>query len=142
MAAGGRVVYGTDLGNQGPPPGIDVAELQLMVGAGMTPEQALLAATAGAAAHLRLAGTGRLTPGARADLVAVRGDPLRDLRTLARVRLVSRDAATSRPAGSPRLAAPHRPQGRGTRGGGGAGRSPGDGPAAGGRWGRVGTTAA
>ncbi|HEV8648956.1 MAG TPA: amidohydrolase family protein [Actinomycetes bacterium] len=91
VAAGGRIVYGTDLGNQGPPPGIDVAELRLMVEAGMTPGQVLLAATAGAAGHLGLADAGVLVPGARADLVAVRGDPLRDLRALTRIRLVSRD---------------------------------------------------
>jgi imidazolonepropionase-like amidohydrolase len=91
LAAGGRVVYGTDLGNQGPPPGIDVAELRLMVAAGMNPGQALAAATAGAAEHLGLAGTGRLVPGTPADLIAVRGDPLRDLDALTRIHLVCRD---------------------------------------------------
>jgi len=91
LAAGGRAVYGTDLGNQGPPAGIDVTELRLMVEAGMTPGEALVAATAAAADHLGLNDAGRLVPGARADLVAVRGDPLRDLRALTRVRLVSRD---------------------------------------------------
>jgi imidazolonepropionase-like amidohydrolase len=90
VAAGGRVVYGTDLGNQGPPPGIDVAELRLMVGAGMTPGQALVAATADAADHLGLAGAGRVAAGAPADLVVVEGDPLADLHALTRVRLVCR----------------------------------------------------
>jgi imidazolonepropionase-like amidohydrolase len=89
VAHGGRVVYGTDLGNQGPPPGIDVVELGLMVEAGLTGGQAIAAATGGAAAHLALDGLGRVAPGAVADLVAVEGDPLAGLAALERVRLVS-----------------------------------------------------
>jgi imidazolonepropionase-like amidohydrolase len=89
VAAGGRVVYGTDLGNQGPPPGIDVTELHLMVEAGLTSAQAVAAATGAAAAHLRLRGLGRVTPGAVADLIAVEGDPVADLTALERIRLVS-----------------------------------------------------
>jgi imidazolonepropionase-like amidohydrolase len=89
VAHGGRVVYGTDLGNQGPPPGIDVVELGLMVEAGLSPDQAIAAATGSAAAYLGLDGLGRVAPGAVADLVAVEGDPLADLTALERVRLVS-----------------------------------------------------
>jgi imidazolonepropionase-like amidohydrolase len=91
VARGGRVVYGTDLGNQGPPPGVDVEELRLLVEAGLTPGQALAAATSLAAAHLGLAGRGRVAAGARADLLLVEGDPLADLGALSRVRLVARD---------------------------------------------------
>jgi imidazolonepropionase-like amidohydrolase len=91
LSRGGRVVYGTDLGNQGPPPGIDVEELALLVEAGLRPEQALAAATALAADHLGLAGAGRVTPGGRADLLLVDGDPLADLGALSRVRMVTRD---------------------------------------------------
>ena len=91
VARGGRVVYGTDLGNQGPPPGVDVEELRLLVEAGLGPGQALAAATSVAAAHLGLAGTGRVAPGARADLLLVDGDPLDDLTALERVLLVTRD---------------------------------------------------
>ena len=99
VARGGRVVYGTDLGNQGPPPGVDVEELRLLVEAGLDPGQALAAATSAAAAHLGLDGAGRIVPGARADLLLVEGDPLADLAALERVRLVARDghlAANSR----------------------------------------------
>jgi imidazolonepropionase-like amidohydrolase len=99
VARGGRVVYGTDLGNQGPPPAVDVEELRLLVEAGLGPGQALAAATSLAADHLGLAGTGRVAPGARADLLLVDGDPLADLAALSRVRLVTRDgrvAANSR----------------------------------------------
>ena len=91
VARGGRVVYGTDLGNQGPPPAVDTEELRLLVAAGLHPGQALAAATSTAAAHLGLAGTGRIAPGKRADLLLVDGDPLADLAALSRVRLVTRD---------------------------------------------------
>ena len=91
IAMGGRVVYGTDLGNQGPPPAVDVEELRLLVEAGLTPGQALASATSVAAAHLALPDAGRVLPGARADLLLVEGDPLADLAALARVRLVTRD---------------------------------------------------
>ena len=37
VARGGRVVYGTDLGNQGPPPAVDTEELRLLVEAGLAP---------------------------------------------------------------------------------------------------------
>jgi imidazolonepropionase-like amidohydrolase len=91
VARGGRVLYGTDLGNQGPPPAVDTEELRLLVEAGLSPGQALAAATSLAAAHLGLAGTGRVVPAARADLLLVDGDPLADLSALSRVRLVTRD---------------------------------------------------
>jgi imidazolonepropionase-like amidohydrolase len=100
LARGGRVVYGTDLGNQGPPPAVDTEELRLLVEAGLGPGQALAAATSLAAAHLGLDGTGRIAPGARADLLLVDGDPLENLSALERVLLVTRDgrvaAANSR----------------------------------------------
>src|SRR5215218_293727 len=91
VARGGRVLYGTDLGNQGPPPGVDVDELRLLVEAGLDPTHALAAATSRAAAHLGQHDTGRVEPGARADLLLVDGDPLADLANLERVRLVARD---------------------------------------------------
>jgi imidazolonepropionase-like amidohydrolase len=91
VARGGRVVYGTDLGNQGPPPAVDTEELRLLVEAGLEPGRALAAATSLAAAHLGLAGLGRVAPGATADLLLVDGDPLADLAALSRVRLVVRD---------------------------------------------------
>jgi imidazolonepropionase-like amidohydrolase len=68
-----------------------VAELRLLVEAGLEPAQALAAATSRAAAHLGLGDTGRVEPGARADLLLVDGDPVADLAALERVRLVARD---------------------------------------------------
>jgi imidazolonepropionase-like amidohydrolase len=100
VARGGRVVYGTDLGNQGPPPAVDTEELALLAEAGLGPGRALAAATALAADHLGLAGSGRVAPGMRADLLLVEGDPLDDLTALGRVLLVTRDG---RVAGNSRL---------------------------------------
>lgn len=81
---GGRLLFGTDLGNYGTAPGIDVTELELMVQAGLTPLQALHCATGAAAAWLGLPDRGMLAPGRRADLVLVEGNPLEDLSLLAR----------------------------------------------------------
>ena len=60
-----------------------------MTGLGMAPADALRAGTLWAAELLGLAGTaGVLEPGAAADIVAVTGDPLRDIECLQRVELV------------------------------------------------------
>ncbi|MGH2717166.1 MAG: amidohydrolase family protein [Actinomycetota bacterium] len=88
--AGGRVAYGTDMGNAGPPQGIDATELSLMVRAGLSPTEALAAGTAGAARHLGLAGVGRIAEGAVADLVLVEGDPLAGFGPLSRPAMVLR----------------------------------------------------
>lgn len=76
--AGGRVLYGTDLGNGGTAPGIMLDEVKAMVAAGMSPAEVLDSATAVAAAHLGLPDRGRIEAGAAADLIAVDGDPLAD----------------------------------------------------------------
>lgn len=88
VAAGGTVIYGTDLGNVGPPPGIDVEELEYMRQAGMTRQQVINSATSASAAWLGLPDRGRIAPGLRADLILVQGDPLQDLRVLERPRQV------------------------------------------------------
>jgi imidazolonepropionase-like amidohydrolase len=54
-------------------------ELELLVRAGLTPSQAISAATAAAADAFRLADRGRIAAGLRADLVLVRGDPTVDV---------------------------------------------------------------
>jgi imidazolonepropionase-like amidohydrolase len=56
-------------------------ELELMVNAGMTPMQALVAATGNAAKVMKIdAELGTLQPGKRADLVVLRADPLADIK--------------------------------------------------------------
>ena len=79
-AAGGVVVYGTDLGNGPIPPGIHVREALLLHEAvRMTNEEVLRAMIAG-----------RLTEGVPADLVGFSRDPLEDLEALAELILVTR----------------------------------------------------
>lgn len=87
LEAGGRVLYGSDLGNEGTAPGISVTEVELVLAAGMTPREVLASATADAAAHHGL-DAGRLEPGRRADLVVLGADPLADPRAYDDVRLV------------------------------------------------------
>jgi imidazolonepropionase-like amidohydrolase len=69
--------------------GDNAREIALMAGWGMAPNDALWAATAGNAAILGMADRiGSIAPGRIADLVAVAGDPLKDLSALGNVRLV------------------------------------------------------
>jgi imidazolonepropionase-like amidohydrolase len=71
--------------------GDNVRELELLVAYGMTPARALQAATSVAAQGLRQPDLGRLAPGARADLVLVRADPLLDPGALRSPALVIKD---------------------------------------------------
>ena len=88
-AAGIPVVAGTDAGMPGTPHGRATRhELELLVRAGMTPLQALHAATAGAAKALGLGDRGVIAPGWRADLVLVEGEPWNDVAALRNVRRV------------------------------------------------------
>jgi imidazolonepropionase-like amidohydrolase len=80
LAAGGEVVYGTDLGNGAIPPGIHAAELQHLREAGLDPDGVLAALT-----------RAPLEVGAPADLIALDGDPLEDLRAFDRIALVIRE---------------------------------------------------
>lgn len=91
VAAGGNVVYGTDMGNPPSVAGINVAELRSMMRAGMNLDATLASATSRAAAHLGLTDRGRIAEGARADFVLVEGDPRADLDALARPALVVRN---------------------------------------------------
>lgn len=102
IAAGVRVAMGTDSGVT--PHGRNLEELGLLVDAGMSPVQALYAATGSAAQLLGLADElGTIAPGKRADLVLVAGDP-RDVHTIGeRVQRVYQDGALvpRRDPGSP-----------------------------------------
>lgn len=89
-AAGGRVVYGTDLGNEGPRPGIDPSEVRGMTEAGYTAAEVVAAATVDSARYLGLGSKGVIETGRDADLVAVPLDALEDAALLADVRMVWR----------------------------------------------------
>lgn len=80
-AAGVPVLAGTDAPNPGTAFGASMHdELALLVEAGLSPLDALRAATSVPAQHFGLADRGRIAPGLRADLVLVEGDPSADIR--------------------------------------------------------------
>jgi imidazolonepropionase-like amidohydrolase len=94
VALGGRVGAGSDLPNPYVTPGGALhQELELLVGAGLTPLQALRAATGGAADILGAADRGVLAAGRIADVIVVAGDPSADIRATRDVRTVIRDGA-------------------------------------------------
>jgi imidazolonepropionase-like amidohydrolase len=87
---GVKIAFGTDNGVA--KHGDNAYEFVLLTRAGLTPLQAIQAATVNAADHLQLNGVaGRLTPGHSADTVAVRGDPLRDVTVLQNVGFVMKE---------------------------------------------------
>jgi len=96
MAAGVRVVAGTDAGGHGHPP--NAGELPLLVKAGLKPLQAIQAATSWAAELIGVeTEIGTVEKGKMADLVVVDGDPLADLGILTdlnRITLVIKDGVT------------------------------------------------
>jgi imidazolonepropionase-like amidohydrolase len=85
------LVAGTDCGVRGIFPAMLAREVELLHEHGLAPMEAIRAATVSAA---RLLGidheTGALAAGLRADVLAVDGDPVTDLRCLARPVLVMR----------------------------------------------------
>lgn len=87
MKAGVPICMGGDVGVFAH--GQNVREMELMVAAGMTPADVLVAATWGNARWLHLSDKlGAVKPGLLADLVAVAGDPTTDIQAVGHVRLV------------------------------------------------------
>jgi len=91
MKAGVKIAFGTDMG--GIPWTEAIAqEFPHMTEFGMSPMDAIRSATSRAAELLDRQGQlGEIRPGALADVVAVEGDPLRDINELGRVRFVMKD---------------------------------------------------
>jgi len=83
MRAGVRLAMGTDQGTPLNRPGENAQEILRMAEHGLTPEGALLAATAWAADLLRI-DAGRLEEGLAADVLVLRRDPIADLAALTR----------------------------------------------------------
>jgi len=87
--AGGSVLFGTDLGAVDPDP---LEEYRLMAAAGMSFSQILASLTTAPAERFGCSNElGRIASGYRADLVALRGDPAKDLRALTDIQYVMRD---------------------------------------------------
>jgi len=83
VRAGVKMLFGTDAGVY--PHGDNGRQFAKMVQWGMTPLQAIQAATRNASEALARPEVGVIAPGAWGDLVAVRGDPTRDVRLLENV---------------------------------------------------------
>ena len=87
IKAGVKICVGSDFG--GFPPELNAHEFASLVHAGMTPMQAIQAGTRVASEALRWDDRiGTVEPGKLADIVAVRGDPLKDITELQRVTFV------------------------------------------------------
>jgi len=103
--AGARIALGSDTGTQDHPFGVtDHRELEMLVEAGMTPMQALVAATGTAAAYLKLQDQGIIGRDKRANFIVLDANPLDDItntRRIARVFVNGREL--DRPALASRL---------------------------------------
>ena len=94
LKAGVKIVFGTDAGSfEWTDPNSPIAnEFGRMVEFGMTPAQAIKAATSMPAVMLNMEGQiGVVAPGAFADIIAVQGDPLKDVGALKSVTFVVKD---------------------------------------------------
>jgi imidazolonepropionase-like amidohydrolase len=96
MKAGVKIAFGTDVGgfSWNDP---SAQEFGRMVEFGMSPMDAIRSATSRAAELLDMQGDlGVIAPGAYADVIAVSGDPLRDVNVLKDVKFVMKDGAVYR----------------------------------------------
>jgi imidazolonepropionase-like amidohydrolase len=88
--AGVKIAFGTDAGVF--PHGDNAREFEYMVEAGMPALEAIRSATLNAAALLDQSSTlGSVEPGFAADIVAVKGDPLKDVKLLQNIQFVMKD---------------------------------------------------
>lgn len=94
--AGVKIAFGTDAGVY--PHGENARQFSYMVKYGLTPAEAIRAATSSAAELLgREHELGRIAPGYLADLIAVKGDPLADVSVLENVSFVMKGGVVVKP---------------------------------------------
>jgi imidazolonepropionase-like amidohydrolase len=86
VQAGVKMAFGTDAGVY--PHGENAHQFAYMVQFGMTPAQAIRAATSSAADLIGRKDLGTIQPGMLADMIAVKGDPLKNIRLLENVQWV------------------------------------------------------
>ncbi len=95
VKAGVKMAFGTDADIF--PHGWNAKQFAFMVKCGMTPQQAIQAATVNAADLLGWSDrVGAVAPGLLADLIAVSGDPLQDVTELERVKFVMKGGVVYR----------------------------------------------
>ena len=91
-----KIAFGTDVGGFSWTEPI-AQEFPRMVEFGLTPMAAIQAATSSAAEMLGMSGQiGVIAPGAYADIVAVPGDPLKDVNELSKISFVMKDGKVFR----------------------------------------------
>lgn len=93
-AAGVKMAFGTDMGVG--PHGQNAREFLYLVEAGMSPAEALQAATVRAAEVLGVTDQGAIEVGQRADIVAMPGNPIADINAVLAVDFVMKDGAVYR----------------------------------------------
>jgi imidazolonepropionase-like amidohydrolase len=89
LKIGVKIAFGTDSAVS--PHGLNAREFALMTGLGMSPAAALRSATTVAASLLGLDDRGVLAAGKLADIIAVPGNPLDDIKVMERVAFVMKD---------------------------------------------------
>ncbi len=94
VRAGVKIGFGTDAAVF--PHGLNAKEFAALVDRGMTPLDAIRTATLNAADLLGVQDRGKVAPGYVADIIAVPGDPLRDITVLERVSFVMKDGEVYR----------------------------------------------
>jgi imidazolonepropionase-like amidohydrolase len=98
LRMGVKIAFGTDSAVS--PHGVNAQEFGLLTGLGMTPAAALRTATSSAADLLGLSKTiGTLEAGKAADVIAVPGDPLADIKAMEKVKFVMKGGEVFRNEG-------------------------------------------
>lgn len=99
LEKGLKVVFGTDAGVFRH--GDNAREFAVRTGLGQSPIDAIRSATSQASALLGVTDRGEIRPGLLADLIAVQGDPLRDIRRLETVGFVMKGGQVFKAPGQP-----------------------------------------